>query len=269
MRRSTRGATTWWARRGRSRREMPGLRRLGLRRRRLRTPDPWSVAPPHRPIVACDGSASRRRWRDAPVHVGCLRNILRSRSHNQAITQTKIPVINDNTNYTDKKDNPQITRRSRWPYPDKRDEVRADASVGQRSRHRTTGASAGSQSSKQVFQHREAGRRHRPRRRRILALRAESDRTLREAPYRLSPPWPLRLFPCFSVLKNLLACLPWIGRREPLPACLDWPTQRCAHLARHCAGSGRGGSASESVRYRHPGGNSSRAAVIRGFSSYK
>ena len=32
-----------------------------------------------------------------------------------------------------------------------------------------------------------------------------------------------------------LACLPWIGSQEPLSACLDWPTQRCAHLARHRA----------------------------------
>ena len=64
-----------------------------------------------------------------------------------------------------------------------------------------------------------------------------------------------------------LACLPWIGSRDPLSACLDWPTQRCAHLARHCAGSDLGRSAGESVRYRHPGGNSSRVAVIRRISS--
>ena len=63
------------------------------------------------------------------------------------------------------------------------------------------------------------------------------------------------------------ACLPWIGSRDPLSVCLDWPTQRCAHLARHCAGSGLGGSAGESVRYRRPGGNSSRVAVIRRISS--
>jgi hypothetical protein len=78
--------------------------------------------------------------------------------------------------------------------------------------------------------------------------------------------WPLRLPSCFICVEKP-ACLPWIGSPDPLSTCLDWPTQRCAHLARRCAGSGLGGSAGESVRYRRPGGNSSRVAVIRRISS--
>ena len=111
----------------------------------------------------------------------------------------------------------------------------------------------------------QEGEAQRTRRGRILALRAESDRTLRGSAI-LS--FSVASAPPFLLLcVEKPACLPWIGSRDPLSVCLDWPTQRCAHLARHCAGSDLGRSAGESVRYWHPGGNSSRVAVIRRISS--
>ena len=139
-------------------------------------------------------------------------------------------------------------------------------SGGRRLRHRTSGASPRSQSSKQVFQRGEAGRRgaEDAERKDFGASRRVRSNTGRNA------------ILCFSVASAppflLLCvekpdCLPWIGSRDPLSACLDGPTQRCAHLARHRAGRDLGRSAGESVRYRHPGGNSSRVAVIRRISS--
>ncbi len=159
----------------------------------------------------------------------------------------------------------QRSQRSRRPQPNKRDDAHPVTSGGRRLRHRTFGASR-SQSSKQVFQRGEAGRGG--------AEDAEegfwrfAQRPIERCARRQYCPslWPLRL--AFLLLRvEKLACLPWIGSRDPLSACLDGPTQRCAHLARHRAGRDLGRSAGESVRYRHPGGNSSCVAVIRGISS--
>ncbi len=160
----------------------------------------------------------------------------------------------------------QRSQSSRRPQPNRRDDAHPVRSGGRRLRHRTSGASPRSQSRKQVFQRGEAGRRG----------AEDAERKNSGASRRVRSNTGRSAILCFSVASAppflLLcvekpACLPWIGSRDPLSACLDGPTQRCAHLARHCAGSGLGRSAGESVRYRHPGGNSSRVAVIRRISS--
>jgi hypothetical protein len=154
------------------------------------------------------------------------------------------------------------SQRSRRPQPNKRREAHLVRSGGRRLRHRTSGASPRSQSSKQGFQHREAGREaQRPQRRTVWRFAQCSIRLCAKRQNPSSAP------PFLLLCVENPACLPWIGSQDPLSACLDWPTQRCAHLARHSAGSDLGRSAGESVRYRHPGGNSSRVAVIRRISS--
>ena len=100
----------------------------------------------------------------------------------------------------------QRSQRSRRPQPNKRDDAHPVRSGGRRFRHRTSGASPRSQSRKQVFQRGEAGRRgaEDAERKDFGASRRVRSNAARSAILSL---WPLRLPSCFSVLKNLLACL--------------------------------------------------------------
>ena len=105
----------------------------------------------------------------------------------------------------------------------------------------------------------------RTRTRRILALRAESDRRLREAPYCPSLR-PLCLPPCFSVLKNLLACLGTAAtthyRRVPTGERNDVRISQGTALGAILAEA-----PGEPVRYRHPWKFAARRGDAQGWFS--
>jgi hypothetical protein len=100
----------------------------------------------------------------------------------------------------------EVTKRRRRPQPNKRDEPRPAAVGERRSRQRPCGTSPHPQSSEQVFRHGETGRATEGHgERQYGASREARSNTVRSAILSFSV--VLRGPRCFSVLKNLLACL--------------------------------------------------------------
>ena len=160
---------------------------------------------------------------------------------------------------------PQRSQRSHRPQPNKRDDAHSVRSGGRRLRHRTSGASPRSQSSKQVFQRGEAGRRgaEDAERKDFGASRRVRSNTRRSAILSFS----VASAPPFLLLcVEKLACLGSAARTHYRR--VSTGQHKDARIPQGTAlGAILAEAPGESVCYRHPGGNSSRVAVIRRISS--
>jgi len=127
-----------------------------------------------------------------------------------------------------------------WPQPNQRDEPRQISAGGRRSAHRPSGTSPRPRSSNQAikfFSTEKQGEPRRPRRKTIwrfarcsIGLRAKRHTAFLRG---------LRGSPCFSVLKNLLAC---VGNRYPGPVIDVFrlaDAKRCASREAPALGTGR------------------------------